>query len=635
MIKKLACDNKYLLLCIVIINLVFAFGSFPYDQILYDHSKILHPADFDSQNLFGWQYYKSIGGIPYIDFWYPYAGRYFLIQPFYPDIIISWLLRCALLLFSSIATISLFDFSIKKYLVFVSGVVLLYANGHYYIVDRYFPPIVMIALICAFVYRKSILLSILAAFWTVVTFLLEPNNSLIAFSSLVIPVALFIFNKWKYHSKEFINTLFVFAIIVIAGIAAVLLALLANGMFYNAIEFYKNIGDMSVYISWPIDRTLYNKLNIDSVYVYGLASLLAFVSYEFINNKQSSPIFIIVAFSNVIFLLFVTGKYVLRPHIAYQLAPILYLTIVYYTLSAIRLGPQLSRLLGAFTILIFISYFTKDIIPKYYKMVKLVEDYRSGEVEINHGQGYFDPARYQVNNENGLDIRRQVTSVYPDIINNFYVLGSDPVLYTILESRPYYVFTNYDSSIFSLQNRIVNELMYRNPKYVILNTREMEFDVIPNHIRNPNVYTYLVKNYKFGKRIGSLQVLERGKESTAVKFISLFGNSLDLKRIPSIAAINTVFSKCTTDSCTPILTVNLDSTYDHPAKGGLAFRDSSHNTYNVFFDILPGQNKYNITLENLWFYSFLDISNSNSIQVNFENASYDITYVNKASVTLY
>ncbi len=132
------------------------------------------------------------------------------------------------------------------------------------------------------------------------------------------------------------------------------------------------------------------------------------------------------------------------------------------------------------------------------------------------------------------DYTRTVTAVPRP---QFAILGDSQMTYVLLDQRPLYELEMYDAGRISEQRNMLSELSARRPPYLIL-SQGFDQDGIPYDVRDPLLYTWMVRNFVPVTVFPEVDILRRRKarqEIPARFWTSQLGAAENLSYIPSMS----------------------------------------------------------------------------------------------------
>ena len=83
-----------------------------------------------------------------------------------------------------------------------------------------------------------------------------------------------------------------------------------------------------------------------------------------------------------------------------------------------------------------------------------------------------------------------------------FVLGDAQYLYPLVGTDPYWMISLYDMSPVAEQKRVIDLLGESPPAVVAVDRRDISFDKVPNVLRTPLVYRWVIDHYRFDRSVG-------------------------------------------------------------------------------------------------------------------------------------
>lgn len=608
--KTLFCYRNFV--CFFFIILTFAVIVFPqqfFDGVGVDH---LFSADFDSQNIITWQYNKHLGLLPYKDFWYPYSGYFLFSLPFPPDLMINWGYRVILFALCLTSIYILFDRAWIDVFAILALWVWLYYSSIILHVDRYYLSFALLLAFAAAIYSQSKVLALLSGIFSSFVFFMEPTQFIATIFSILMLIILICINQTISGQQGKLKAILLFYIYsLLLGMTFILAILINQNILGSSYLFYKNLSAFSIYSSWPFSIKNLSDFSIDSVMIL-FASLIFLYAVLTIEFQKTLKDFFPSAFmlSTVTLTFFLLYKYSVRPHMAKQIAFIPMFSVCYILIKSdaakfINLNKNMTYI-GFFLFLFSYDNFKNELSYKLTSLPKSIQILLSSKQLSYYKNQFFSRENFKIDGFFAEDFFREVHRAIPDIDNNFFVLGDDPFIYIVFDETPYKHLTFYDASPIDNQNDLVNEIILRKPKYVFWKFSANYFDGIPNLVRDPIIFKYIVDNFKFYHNFGSYDVLIHKNEIEAINYsywISKLGDTVDLGYIPSLAKPvkddNCDFEQ---KSCDFYLKVTINQSSQSTENLEINFVTEQSNVIKVSFKLLNSKKVYFVKLNRLWFW---------------------------------
>jgi hypothetical protein len=134
-----------------------------------------------------------------------------------------------------------------------------------------------------------------------------------------------------------------------------------------------------------------------------------------------------------------------------------------------------------------------------------------------------------------------------------YVFGDSGMIYVALKQKPYWQISLYNSAPSIESNEVIKRLASNPPKFVVVDTASLNFDLVPAYIRNSDILNFLVRHWVPYEQINdrywvARQVSERDTRSISLKAWSkLLGTQVDFGELKLDSAKNST-KKCNQDN---------------------------------------------------------------------------------------
>jgi hypothetical protein len=184
-----------------------------------------------------------------------------------------------------------------------------------------------------------------------------------------------------------------------------------------------------------------------------------------------------------------------------------------------------------------------------------------------------------------------------------FVLGDAQYIYPMVGTRPYWTVSVYDTSPLRQQRKVLGLLAKDPPAVVIVDRRDLSFDLPPNVLRTPLIYSWVVEHYRAVSSIGPFDLLmERGgSDIDWAYWRGILGTTLDLNRLPAAAGHGDL-QPCTGPvPCVTYATVALQ-VVQRPTTRTMQVSGPSGD-YTITFQQWPGDVELHIPLGRLWFWT--------------------------------
>jgi hypothetical protein len=183
-----------------------------------------------------------------------------------------------------------------------------------------------------------------------------------------------------------------------------------------------------------------------------------------------------------------------------------------------------------------------------------------------------------------------------------YVLGDAQVMYVLLRQKPYFHVTAYDGSPIAAQRRVVGSLRRDPPAVVVWNPANTTFDFVPQIVRTPLVYGWVIEHYRPASSVAGYEILVPRQEDEPIPWAfwrRTLGRVVDLGAVAAAADLPS--EGACAGGCIEYLVVDLPSA---PA------RETSRDVevivgdrpYTIRMLLLQGHDRYVVRLDRLWFW---------------------------------
>ena len=636
-IKNNTFTKKIFALTIFILLLfIFLIQKHPFDFLNNSFFNSQFSFDFDSQNVITWQYARFIELLPHRDIWYPHSGRFFYSLPFPPDVYFKFITNFFSIICFFVTIYNLFDKSLLKSLIFILILWWCDFSGLINFVDRYCYVYIFFLTFSTAVYIHSQKILFLSVLYGGLLFFLEPNIFFIGILSIVslLSSIFLITNKITFiNYKNFIkNYILYFFIPLVIIIMLYILFLHLNNSLNNFINFYKSFPDIEVSSSWPLSNANFYAPK-DFLLLFAISLQGGFVINSFFNKKISYfwKSFYLSLFLIISLLLF---KYAIRPHMAWQIFyfPIFFFIFVYIRKSNfinLKLRDYLFLTILFFILISSLKPLIGNIVSKSKNININFENIFNNESINLLKNNYFNENKFFIDGLIGSEFKRNLNKLLPDISDEtFFVLGDDAYLYPLFNKIPFKYISLYNVSPRYDQIQLITQLENKDPKYVIFRSDFKVFDNVPNIVRTPLLYKYVVDNYGFKTQFRSFDILEKKAimpNENLKYWQDFFGQNLNLESLIKYGNYDLTscenLGKC--ENYIELININKNATQEYVE---IKFR-SENLSVTVKFKLPRNQSKIYLKLQNLWFFD-LFLSDKNQEIVVSDNFVYKLKLFN-------
>lgn len=575
--------------------------------------------DWDGSNVNYWAYLVGKGEIPYKDFWYPYGGFFFMDLNFPFGVIISCLYKIITYSIFSYLIFNVISSNFYINLIIIITIIIGREVNLFWGLDRYILSIIILLSFINFyksvIYKNRLSISVIIFNISFTLALIFDLPQILYVSPGI--VAIIMYDYFVVKNTILIKDVFIKLLIPLIFIIFIFfIQLYYFDAFYGFINYYKSIGDMSqgsqIYLNY---KDLFNNLSFTSFFIFTTFLIFVILNIRIIYKyKDLTLTYITMGFFSIS--LFVLQKHIIRPmDWQYLIIPFLFFVIyVIYTSCIIKsklmffiYGVCISILFANAALLRsgeqFFTHLTYGF-PRIVNSIKfLLGDFKTIN-KINEGSFIIDSDEYNV---------AQYVKKHSEKNSDLYIINDASNIYIYYQGLHPFHSNSYNMSPLGDQLINLNWLIDSKPKYVVLDRTKLNFDLVPNNIRNPLIYNYIVNNYSYLLSIGKFDILLLNPSNTDyIYWTKLLGDSIDLKYIPMYSGPYSCGNKKSDSNVADIRLFN-HSNFD----GDVILRFHFKSGRDFYAKFKPSTNKSNywINLNRLWFYneSMLDyISAENS-----------------------
>lgn len=535
--------------------LLFAGASLPPSAAEYQsalHAK--HSPDIDSQNGLYWEYAADRGELPFRDFWYPYSGMYNESIPLYPYIARQWVAK---LLVFGVTAISIYAclggswpacLGLWGILILMDAANLFWSAG----VWRYLLAASIALLAVAAMERRSRWMAAALGLWTVYAVSEEISQPVYALPAVLL---LFCALFWADRANRFAYRRVLIAAGAVGAVAALsYLALLAyRGQIGGWLAFIAELPSTGIYAAWPLDfgSWLGFPETVQQLYLTLVIVLLITGALQAAASRLTSPALLAPLCLGVVSAMQIQ-KEVIRPGISLQLlvVPALGLALLVAQQLLLAARPWRAAVAGSYAGVILLTvFFLSDptaraelrqelnFAPRLHDDLAYTVGHSSEWQKA--GTSFFSPAALGYGTMSGQDMRTALDQAMNGVAHHsLYVLGDRADIYVLLRKpAPYYI-TFYNESPIDAQKRTLQWLNDKHPDYVLWNPEDNQFDGVPNVVRVPLLFRYVVSHYVPVRKLGPFQLFRSRRKDEApdvAYWRTALGDTVPLGYIPSLS----------------------------------------------------------------------------------------------------
>jgi hypothetical protein len=184
---------------------------------------------------------------------------------------------------------------------------------------------------------------------------------------------------------------------------------------------------------------------------------------------------------------------------------------------------------------------------------------------------------------------------------NFFVLGDAPILYVWFKQPPPFQFQLYDTARRADQEVVVDRLKAQDPEFVLWRF-DFAQDGVPQYVRDPIIFRYVVDNYVpvTATQYGDVLRKRRGKPVDPDYWVSRLTRTESVGFVPASSTAEDADECSGGTGCNPYVILKGDP----KGKRFTSFRISGHGrTFRVTVATRPEAKEYPVRLDRLWFWS--------------------------------
>ncbi len=522
-----------------------------------------HPTDFDSQNLLTWEFLRFHGKLPFRDYWFPYGAFYDRLAPLYPDVLVEFLND--LLLVAVFVWFGLKVFRNRIWILLACGVLFfLFQCAHVFwpgASPRYFLSFGLVLITAVAVEEASLAyFALLGGFFAYVVWQEASQAIFAAPASALLIVAGVLFAPAKQYRVRLLKSIALGIATGVLGLAMYAADLYKNSQLAEWWTFISKVNDSAAYgaVLAPISDWVSFRTGLSSALLFLIAFLVIAGIVHVIWPAARRSIYAFLPLSLGVLSWMMLQKQIIRPGIETQIIAIPLFGVVLLVFQRVEgIAPRRAAAWLSFSAgLLFFCFILDAAIWQGGLMPQLqrVSD-TAGNVEATFSdssrwavadQAYFAPQLFQFAGFgpaviNGAQLRDHLRAIAPVNANEtVYNLGNEPLIYLLLQNPvPFYTNVYNESPIYA-QQKTVEWLDQHRPKYVFWDRVSDIFDGVPDQVRIPLVYTYVLEHYRFVVSDSKYQVLQRagsGEQPDYAYWAKMLGDNLDLGYIPAASGL--------------------------------------------------------------------------------------------------
>lgn len=585
-----------------------------------------HSLGYDGSNLLTWSFLSIKGAVPMRDYWFPYSGFANSLGPFPWGLFRAYVQSTVVWAGLAVGAHQVAGASGRWSLALVAAMALSIAGEFVTNFDRYGIALDVVLLFFALLQpRRPYLSSVLYGAFLAWAMAYELTQVVYALPSIGL-IAIFDLIAKSPVERRRSGVRYAVAALTFAMLAAIQLAVLAShGQLRPFYEFHRDLGDVAAYVSsqtemayaWYTFLPLRGYATFANVLLLGNLMLLAYGVMRTLKGPRTTSSVAVLALAVLACIMFM--KQIARPYITAQLTAVPLIGFLLVVKDWSRTWNRCQWLVAAIVALrvalLFIEDGTATSIVKNHLLAPL--DIPGGLATLARcpdrlegpAKSYFrDEAFLDPNGENAAVVS-YVRTLRERREEKIFVLGDEAYLYIIKDQLPPRFQTIYNSSPIWAQNEVIAWLDRDRPKFVIWNSWARTFDGVPNVVRIPIIFDYVIQHYVPAQSLGSgVEVLVRTESGVPVAFdfwLPRLGPRIDMRRLPAYSNAATLHDAA--EPRAPGVHDVLEVTASEAVAAAedehsVAIDVAGHELY-VDFRAVRHRSLYRIDLDRVWFWS--------------------------------
>lgn len=588
------------------------------------------PGDYDGVNFFSWSAFRIFGLLPHRDYWFPYAGFYDALYDTPFDLFNRHLYSTIVWSFVSLGIYLITNRS-KCATLLVTVVLYLFVFNNLLVgYHRYLIGIGIIVLAAVAFTRRphGALLALLGAYAGYISGK-EPNQIIYASVALVMILGL-TYNYWKEHPlKVALYT----TIGGILGSASWLIPLTKGQEVEAFVAFYVRMGGLLNAVAIPSGLTnwIVAPSGLDALVILLGLALVFVAGYLTLSHRPHSlrtPLYVAAFGAGLLFCLTFT-KQLARPHMANQLVGIALIGVTLVFIAWTSAWNRTQRVWFAVWLAVFAAHIDSfwagpyTLLSNTDRLLTLKPDlalaFSPKLADREEEQRLYERTRFTA----GFPFLAQLTEIVDQDTKAtgqrpmVYVLGDDSFVYPVLRQIPPRFISFYNMSDIREQREVVAWLGTHEPKYILWNPSFKVFDGVPQVVRVPEVFSYVIARYQLYKSLDGFDLLVRKTSDSSVPLVvqnseywrATLGQELALGALPALSSIrdNALCEPGSVAFCEPVIRIRLKRPPQQSTATSIDM-ELGGRQYRVSFSTLPNQRNYFIKWSSLWFVTNTPIS---------------------------
>ena len=540
----------------------------PLHQIALSLRSVHHPSDFDNQNIIMWEYFTSKGLLPLRDFWFPYSGFYNRMAPFRADLMRAYLHE---LMVFTVLVGCLYELLNRRSWAILGLCFAFFAFSTYGILSaygswRYFLSLSIVLLMLVALLKSTPSYFISLGLWTGYIATQEISQAIMALPSvLALLAAVFLWGDMDLKSR--VRRMLPFWALSFGVFMATYLGMLyKDGQLREWWVFISSLGAQSDYSAWPANLPEWFSWpsTLDGFGLFLILLLMAGGTLIVTSTGGNTSVRRLAPLAIGCLGVMILQKQVVRPSITSQFIAVVLagLACLMFLLRPPSNGRDksanrrlsLGKAWGIFSCSYIVAAFWlfspnaeasvnafRDLAALPQSVRCLLEDdeeWRSVEAT------FFALDSVQLHGKSG-DYLRNEFQAAAGTTDGIFVLGDASYWYLVLDKpAPFYISFYNQSPVFA-QKKTLEWLQSKSPQFVIWDAAESEFNGVPNQVRVPLVFDYVVSHYGPLRQASGYLLLHRlaaGETPDLQFWIKQLGDSINLGAIPGLSKVGSLMS---------------------------------------------------------------------------------------------
>jgi hypothetical protein len=584
---------------------------------------------WDSVGYMTWWYFVAAGRVPGRDFWYPYAGTYMHTAPFPVAHIEVFLYTVTILWLLYLGIAGLVGGRLRRGLALFGVVLIPVVLNIFFGWTRYLLCVLLVLWYLRTVQAKRPRFSTSAAlaFVSGLVFFYEPAQFMYASAAIALYIVLSIPRPIPrpIRARQIAVALLgivkqqwlIAGVPLATGIAAATFIFAVNGMLGGVIAFYRSMDVQSIYGAWPapVDNWAIPLLRFETVFLLSMLLIAAAARRWFAEKDEGDPaLTALLLLGATTFLVF--QKLIVRPHIWDSVQMFPFLMLVIYVLGVWRRKTIAQGIVaGCFAGCALAMAVNQGTAGWMMRMIAGSPRTAAANADfLVHGApgaahatlDLFTPERLTGFVDENSALHALASRYGMTSTDKIFVLGDDSLLYVLRRQDSPYMINLYNSSPVDEQERTVRWLEQNRPRFVVWDPHEASFDWVPNVVRTPLIYRYVVDHYAYLGTSGRFHLLGLRTAGAVPDFAywrHALGPVVHMGHLPAISRLSD-YPECRAgrSPCTDVLVVHFGGAEPPEESKATVKVETSGGPMELRFDVERGRRDYVFNLGRQWFW---------------------------------